>query len=92
MRCQGQIEGQARAIKIRLQLIPGAAKQGGFLLIPPTTPIKRDNGAILFRDGEVAKIRQERKLRHDAGAKWHYGCAASSGGVLDEAGEGKASG
>jgi hypothetical protein len=31
-------------------------------------------------------------LRHDAGAKWHYGWAASSGGVLNEAGEGKASG
>ena len=54
------------------------------MLIAPASPIKRNNGAIFFRDGEVAKIGEERKLRHDAGAKWHYGRAASSGGAFDK--------
>ena len=62
------------------------------MLISPSAPIKRDNGTTLFRDGEVAKIGEERKLRHDAGAKWHYGWAASSGDILDEIGEGEANG
>ena len=56
MGCQGQVEGQALAVEIILQLIPGAAEQGGFCLISPATPIKRDDGAIIFRDGEIAEI------------------------------------
>jgi hypothetical protein len=67
-----------------LQLISGATEKAGFCLISPAAPIKRDNSAIFFRDGEVAKIGEERKLRHDAGAKWHYGRAASSGGAFDK--------
>ena len=77
-----KVESGTLAVEIFLQLIPRLAQQVGFFLIPPTTPIKRDNGAALFRDGEFTKGGMERELRHGPCAKWHHGRVASSGAVL----------
>ena len=64
--CEQEIETHPLPVEIVLQLIPGLAEQGGGFLIPAAAPIKRDDGAAIFGDGDLTKGGMERELRHDA--------------------------
>jgi hypothetical protein len=79
---EGKVEAQAFAIEIVLQLVARPAQQGSGFLIPPPPPVKRNNRAILFRDGDLTKWGVKRKLRHDEAAEWHLGAGASSAWTL----------
>ena len=64
--CEREIETQPLAVEIVLQLVAGVAQQGGCFLIATAAPVKRDDGAAIFGDGDLTKGGMERELRHDA--------------------------
>ncbi len=53
MRCEAEIEGQARPIEKLMQLLPRAQQEAGFGLVAAPAPVECDEAVLFLGQGEV---------------------------------------